>query len=253
MLTKESQRFIEETRAYLRVKGISESDIIAFLEDAELHLIEGEKKGKTVDGIFGNSPKTYADQLAKEMDVDKKGNYKLLIYFIINVLAFTMMKSVFFSELDHRLSYSLIELIGYPIMTFVGIGILIVGMRTAAFKRKRTELIIMYITSVLWFLSIFSIALLNSFYGTTFIQFTAIESFGLVGIVFLSAAVINIKFGGWFTLFYLLVPIALEYIFVMLDLSGIIGMYIHQIVFLVVIYILLKIHAKLEKRAFICK
>ena len=79
----------------------------------------------------------------------------------------------------------------------------------------------MYITSVLWFLSIFSIVLLNSFYGTTFIQFTAIESFSLVGIVFLSAAIINVQFGGWFTLFYLLVPIALECIFVMLDLSGI--------------------------------
>ncbi|MFK4289839.1 putative membrane-anchored protein [Bacillus sp. RC240] len=253
MLSHESRTFLENTGAYLRVKGISEKDIKFFLEDAELHLIEGEKKGKTVSDIFGHAPKEYANQLAEEMDIDRKGNYKLLLYFIVNLLAFTMMKSVFFSAADRRLSYSLIELIGYPIMIFVGIIVLIWGMRTAAFKRKRTELIIMYITSVLWFLSIFSIALLNNFYGTTFIQFTAIESFGLVGIVFLSAAVINIKFGGWFTLLYLLVPIALEYIFVMLDLSGIIGMYIHQIVFLVVIYMLLKIHTKLEKRAFICK
>ncbi|MCV5755027.1 hypothetical protein OFN51_40120, partial [Escherichia coli] len=81
-----------------------EEDVDAFLEDAELHLIEGEKEGKTVSDIFGDSPKEYANQLAKEMGIDRKGNYKLLLYFIVNLLAFTMMKSVFFSETDHRLS-----------------------------------------------------------------------------------------------------------------------------------------------------
>lgn len=105
MLIKESQKFIEETRAYLRVKGIKESDITSFLEDAELHLIEGEKQGKTVVDIFGDSPKEFAKQLAREMEVDKKENYSWLVYFIVNALAFTMVKSVFFSQVDHRLYY----------------------------------------------------------------------------------------------------------------------------------------------------
>lgn len=247
MLSNEGQKFLDDTQGYLRTKGIREADIISFIEDAEVHLIEGEKRGKSVNDIFGHAPKEYANQLAKEMEVDKKGNYKLLLYFIINLLAFTMMKSVFFSEADHRLSYSLIELIGYPIMIFVGISVLIWGMRTASFKRKRTEFLIMYITGAIWFLSIFSIALLNNFDGTTFIKFTATESFILVGIVVLFAAIVNIKFGGWFTLAYLLVPIALEYVFVMIDLSSIIGMYVQQIILFIVIYMLLKIHIKLEK------
>ncbi len=139
MLSNEGQKFLDDTQGYLRTKGIREADIISFIEDGEVHLIEGEKRGKSVNDIFGHAPKEYANQLAKEMEVDKKGNYKLLLYFIINLLAFTMMKSVFFSEVDHRLSYSLIELIGYPIMIFVGISVLIWGMRTASFKRKRTE------------------------------------------------------------------------------------------------------------------
>ncbi|MEH7271948.1 hypothetical protein V7093_27665, partial [Bacillus toyonensis] len=46
---------------------------------------------------------------------------------------------------------------------------------------------------------------------------------------------------------YLLVPIALEYVFVMIDLSSIIGMYVQQIILFIVIYMLLKIHIKLEK------
>ncbi|PGK47102.1 hypothetical protein CN907_02900 [Bacillus anthracis] len=248
MLSNEGQKFLDAIQGYLRTKGIRETDIISFIEDAEVHLIEGEKRGKSVSDIFGYDPKEYANQLAKEMDIDRKGNYKLLLYFIVNLLAFTMMKSVFFNEADHRLSYSLIELIGYPIMIFVGITVLIWGMRIASFKRKRTEFLIMYISGAIWFLSIFSIALLNKFYGTTFIKFTSTESFIFVGGVVLLAAVINIKFGGWFTLSYLLVPIALEYAFGMIDVSSVIGMYVQQIILFIVIYMLLKIHIKLEKR-----
>ncbi|MDA1676528.1 MULTISPECIES: DUF1129 domain-containing protein [unclassified Bacillus cereus group] len=248
MLSNEGQKFLDDTQGYLRTKGIRETDIISFIEDAELHLIEGEKKGKTVSDIFGHASQEYANQLAEEMDIDRKGNYKLLLYFIVNLLAFTMMKSVFFSEFNHRLSYSLIELIGYPIMIFVGITVLIWGMRTASFKRKRTEFLIMYISGAIWFLLIFSIALLNKFYGTTFIKFTSTESLILVGVVVLLAVVINIKFGGWFTLSYLLVPIVLEYVFVIIDVSNIIGMYVQQIILFIVIYMLLKIHIKLEKR-----
>ena len=248
MISKEGEKFLIETKVYLITKGIKEEDVDAFLEDAELHLIEGEKEGKTVSDIFGDSPKEYANQLAKEMGIDRKGNYKLLLYFIVNLLAFTMMKSVFFSETDHRLSYSLIELIGYPIMIFAGIIVLIWGMRTASFKRKRIEFLIIYISGAVWFLSIFSIALLNKFYGTTFIKFTSTDSFILVGGVVLLAAVINIKFGGWFTLSYLLVPIALEYAFGMIDVSSVIGMYVQQIILFIAIYMLLQIQIKLEKR-----
>ncbi|MED2635544.1 hypothetical protein P4216_28170, partial [Bacillus thuringiensis] len=89
MLSNEGQKFLDDTQGYLRTKGIREADIISFIEDAEVHLIEGEKRGKSVNDIFGHAPKEYANQLAKEMEVDKKGNYKLLLYFIINLLALT--------------------------------------------------------------------------------------------------------------------------------------------------------------------
>ena len=95
----------------------------------------------------------------------------------------------------------------------------------------------------------FSIALLNKFYGTTFIKFTSTDSFILVGGVVLLAAVINIKFGGWFTLSYLLVPIALEYAFGMIDVSSVIGMYVQQIILFIAIYMLLQIQIKLEKES----
>ncbi len=36
-----------------------------FLEDAELHLIEGEKEGKTVSDIFGDSPKRVCGRISE--------------------------------------------------------------------------------------------------------------------------------------------------------------------------------------------
>lgn len=160
------------------------------------------------------------------MGIDRKGNYKLLFYFIVNLLVFMMMKSVFFSEIDYCLFYFLIELIGYLIMIFVGIIVLIWGMRIVLFKCKRIEFLIIYISGVVWFLLIFSIVLLNKFYGIIFIKFISIDSFIFVGGVVFLVVVINIKFGGWFILLYLLVLIVLEYVFGMIDVLSVIGMYV---------------------------
>lgn len=76
MISKEGEKFLIDTKVYLITKGIKEEDVDAFLEDAELHLIEGEEEGKTVSDIFGDSPKEYAEELAKEMEKDKGGSNK---------------------------------------------------------------------------------------------------------------------------------------------------------------------------------
>lgn len=43
-VSKEGEKFLIDTKLYLITKGIKVEDVDAFLEDAELHLIEGEKK-----------------------------------------------------------------------------------------------------------------------------------------------------------------------------------------------------------------
>ncbi len=45
-VSKEGEEFLIDTKVYLITKGIKEEDVDAFLEDAELHLIEGEKRGR---------------------------------------------------------------------------------------------------------------------------------------------------------------------------------------------------------------
>lgn len=73
MLSTEARSFLLNMRVFLTAKGIKESDVESFLEDAELHLMEGENEGKSVQDIFGSSPKEFAKQLASEMEVDKRG------------------------------------------------------------------------------------------------------------------------------------------------------------------------------------
>lgn len=73
MLSNEGQKFLDDTQGYLRTKGIREADIISFIEDAEVHLIEGEKRGKSVNDIFGHAPKEMQINLPKRWKLIKKG------------------------------------------------------------------------------------------------------------------------------------------------------------------------------------
>ncbi len=46
MLSNEARKFLLDMRLFLTAKSVKESDIESFIEDAELHLIEGESNGK---------------------------------------------------------------------------------------------------------------------------------------------------------------------------------------------------------------
>ncbi|PEI91877.1 hypothetical protein CN679_12125 [Bacillus pseudomycoides] len=77
MLSTEAQNFLLNMRIFLAAKGVKESDIESFLEDAELHLIEGENDGESVEDIFGSSPKVYVNELVRI------GGIKLAILFVL--------------------------------------------------------------------------------------------------------------------------------------------------------------------------
>lgn len=96
MLSQESRDFLANTGTYLTAKGISEKDIESFLEDAELHLTEGEKRGKNVEDIFGDSPKEYANQLVKEMQVDYKRNLGWLATAVMSILCYWTIPDLYF-------------------------------------------------------------------------------------------------------------------------------------------------------------
>ncbi|MDF4756505.1 hypothetical protein P3527_27015, partial [Vibrio parahaemolyticus] len=124
MLSQESRDFLANTGTYLTAKGISEQDIESFLEDAELHLTEGEKRGKSVEDIFGDSPKEYAEELAKEMEKNKGGSIKSILGMIIGIGGYWLLTNILFESPNHEFTLTNVQLIGYPIVlmiTIVGI------------------------------------------------------------------------------------------------------------------------------------
>lgn len=136
MLSQESRDFLANTGTYLTAKGISEKDIESFLEDAELHLTEGEKRGKNVEDIFGDSPKEYANQLVKEMQVDYKRNLGWLATAVMSILCYWTIPDLLFRNLNEPYTISLIGLIGYPVILLLMIMGGILFLRGASFQRS---------------------------------------------------------------------------------------------------------------------
>ena len=66
-ISKQGEQFILDLNLYLISTGKSEKEIKEFIEEAEEHLILGEKEGKTVEDIFGTSPEEYAKSVANEI------------------------------------------------------------------------------------------------------------------------------------------------------------------------------------------
>lgn len=109
-LSKDSQDFLENLRLYLFSSGKKDGEINGIVEELEDHLIEAEKRGKSVQHIVGSSPKAYMKQLSDEMPFD----FKWLSYFpviILGAFAFVLLENAS----NGGVQYSLLQVIGYPV------------------------------------------------------------------------------------------------------------------------------------------
>lgn len=112
MLSSEARKFLLDMRLFLTAKSVKESDIENFIEDAELHLIDGESDGKSVEDIFGSSPKEYANELVKVMERDRQETWKQIGFTVMNIVSFWIIASILI--VNHgMLQISLIQCIGY--------------------------------------------------------------------------------------------------------------------------------------------
>nr|WP_113708512.1 MULTISPECIES: DUF1129 domain-containing protein [Bacillus cereus group] len=215
MFSKEAQKFLDDTTVYLVTKGIKKEDIDSFIEDAKLHLIEGEKEGKTVADIFGDSPEVYAEELAKEMELDKKENMNLFTFFIIGVLAYWSVPDLLFHGVNEPVSISLISLIGYPIVLAVSIPMGIIAFRKSAFiTSKLKEFSIIYICiSLLPIALIVFVMLLNKWYGPPLFYLSPVQSYLLGGLLLCVVAIINLRLASWMGLLQVGVLFTIMFVF----------------------------------------
>lgn len=71
-LSKESKDFIGRLQLYLMASGKKEKEIEEITEELEDHLLEAERRGKSVQDVVGQSPKEYMEQFSREMILDKR-------------------------------------------------------------------------------------------------------------------------------------------------------------------------------------
>ncbi|MCH4567788.1 DUF1129 domain-containing protein [Bacillus sp. ES1-5] len=212
-VSKEGEKFLIDTKVYLITKGIKEEDVDAFLEDAELHLIEGEKKGKIVKDIFGDSPKEYAEELAKEMEKDKGGNVKTILGMIIGIGGYWLLTNILFESPNHEFTLTNVQLIGYPIVLMITIVGIVFAFRMSSFKSKIKEFGIIYVASLLPILLLVLLMFMNKWYGTPVLQLTTMQSYILAGIVLLVLLISEAYILGWIGILAVIVPLFIMFVF----------------------------------------
>ncbi|HDR6314237.1 TPA: DUF1129 domain-containing protein [Bacillus thuringiensis] len=212
-ISKEGEKFLIDTKVYLITKGMKEEDVDAFLEDAELHLIEGEKEGKTVRDIFGDSPKEYAEELAKEMEKDKGGSIKSILAMIIGIGGYWLLTNILFESPNHEFTLTNVQLIGYPIVLMITIVGIILAFKMSSFKSKIKEFSIIYVAALLPILLLVLLVFMNKWYGIPVLQLTTMQSYILAGIVLLVLLIGEAYILGWIGILAVIVPLFIMFVF----------------------------------------
>ncbi|WP_226658779.1 DUF1129 family protein [Guptibacillus hwajinpoensis] len=161
-MRKENEKFIQEMRVYLMTKGVDEDEIDSFLMEAEDHLNEGEKEGKTAADIFGKSPKAYAKELIASMGQSHQDNRKFIARLIAGVFGIFLVSQF----IDGNNAFSIIELIGYPISTIIWLIALISALRLSSFHSGVRRFLIVYGITMIPMLFTVGVTVLHMEYGT---------------------------------------------------------------------------------------
>lgn len=164
-LSKEGEEFIIDLKFYLLNCGRSDEETQEFIEEAQEHLILGEKEGKTVEDIFGSSPEEYAKSVSKEIGVNKKEILSVIFLFIFGITTW-----VFFSKIDNgKASFSYLEIISTPIVYLVTLAALIIINKKLAFKEK-AHIVALFILFLINIISLVVIGVTNTDMKVAFVM-----------------------------------------------------------------------------------
>lgn len=214
MLSNEARKFLLDMRLFLTAKGVKESDIENFIEDAELHLIEGESDGKSVEDVFGSSPKEYANELVKVMEKDRQETWKQISFTVMNIVSFWIIASILIVN-NGLLQMSLIQCIGYSlslILVVIGPNFLLRKM-TFVTSFTKTWFSMWFLVMVAPMFVMGAVTILDVIYLTKTFTFTQTQSYILAGAIFMITVAINIYFEGWFKNLYLIIPLSIMLLF----------------------------------------
>ncbi|WP_436864028.1 DUF1129 domain-containing protein [Bacillus fungorum] len=214
MLSSEARKFLLDMRLFLAAKSVKESDIESFIEDAALHLIEGETDGSSVEEIFGSSPKEYANELVKVMERGRQETWKQIGFTVMNIVSFWIIASILIVN-NGLLQMSLIQCVGYSlslILVVIGPNFLLRKMTfVTSFTKTWFSMCFLVMIAPMFLMGV--VTVLDVIYPTKLFIFTQMQSYILAGGIFIITVAINIYFDGWFKNLYLIIPLSIMLVF----------------------------------------
>lgn len=195
LISKEGKQYIESMRGYLISHGVKESEMEEFLEEAEVHLIKGERNGKTIEDIFGKSPKKYAKEIVAVSTISIKENIKHIINLIIGTFGFIITAIL----INRPLELSVLELVGYPVSFILWIAFAIATLRMTAFKSKTNELLLTFLCALIPSAVTVAVLIYSQSYNETILTIEGIPRYVLGSILIIVmiinfAVLFNLKF-----------------------------------------------------------
>ncbi|MFV8827870.1 HAAS domain-containing protein [Alkalihalobacterium sp. APHAB7] len=203
-LSKNSQQFLDNLRLYLFSTGRNMDEINEVVEELEDHLREAEQNGKDIEHIIGQSPKSYMEMIASEMNVDYRGWFKLIPIFMVGVFAFILLGDAVRNDLN----YSIIQLVGFPVVSLALLGATLFTYKFIAQKKRSTMKQYMILTtlgmvSIILFVGII---FLNRLYGTPLFYVNAMGTFVVASLAIVTLILVALWSKTWLPI---LVPIFL--------------------------------------------
>ncbi|QBP40988.1 HAAS domain-containing protein [Paenisporosarcina antarctica] len=131
MLTTKSENFIDNLRLYLITSGKNENEVKDVTDELRDHLIESEKSGKSIDEIIEGTPEAYMESIKIEMKTDYISLVKNIPIFILGIIAYFIMGPSIRGEFE----LNIIQLIGFPIISVIGLLIYVVLFQQAGKKQ----------------------------------------------------------------------------------------------------------------------
>jgi len=205
-ISKEGEEFILNLNMYLISTGKSENEIKEFIAEAEEHLMLGEKEGKSVEDIFGNSPEEYAKSVAEELSFSKKELIETVLMLILGFGTWIFLSGIKNGVVTMSIMEAILTPLDYTIMTVL----LVVLARKFAFKDKKFTIGIF----VLFFMNIVTmviVGLIGRNMEQSIVINKSIVSI-MIGVLFIVCFVVSKKIGTWYLMmpFLMYIPSIIE-------------------------------------------
>ncbi|MFP7294107.1 HAAS domain-containing protein [Bacillus safensis] len=187
MVSKETRHILLELQLYLISKGKNQDEIDELMDELTAHAVAAEKDGKTGEDVFGGDPRSYADELAKELS----GNHKDWVPFVSAFLIGSLFYMILADAISQNLSYSWFALIGYPLVLVTNVIMIIVMFRASAFQTSSRVFLYFWMLGIFQLTAMVTIKLLDQKVGTPLLVLTSGQRWGVILLMLLCIVVLN--------------------------------------------------------------